>query len=382
MMRQRTSTYTKMYLVSPAIYERLLNCLDDSEKMQAEAQNKPGDDPPPKRPSEQIIENIHLEEMGQQPTPPPPLPPPPNIYPDLSEEMHRERMGGTLYPVLPGESDVVPVQPMIDEEIIGEVYGPPTNVIPEPPWGELEGDMPPPMLPPPTARRQKKSVRFGIPVDQFQEQIALNEVPTPPMLPPPASQQRPRKSVRFGVPVSQFQEQVALKHRQRLPKMKPLRKYRFGTPIIEPIQQPIQPISPPMPAQHIVTQEAYRRELAKQACGKDQLCAIKRERIPKNICPICGRAFGRSWNLSRHMSVVHTLPDEDIPMRERPMAIKGPSVNKTYMEQFPGWHPPMALKNPYKRGIRRTRFSDPYFEKVLKLDDDRGNFERWLDEPD
>lgn len=364
MMRQRTSTYSKMYLVSPAIYERLLNCLDDSEKMQTEEQNKPGEDPP-KRPSEQIIENIHMEEIRQplmeeirQPLPAPP--PPPRIYPDLNEELHRERMGGTLYPRLEEEPEYISPE----EEILGVVHGPPTSVVPQPPstdpWSELEREI----------------------------ELTGGELPA---LPPPA-RQRAKKSVRFGIPIAKFQEQVALKQRQRLQKVKPLRKYRYATPpIIEPIQQlqvPVTPqvptvprpnvIPPPMPVQHIVTQEAFRQQLAKQACGKNQLCGVKRQRLPKNVCPICGRAFGRSWNLSRHMSDVHSrLPDEDYPIED-----DRPLPEQTFTEQFASWHPPMALKNPYKRPVRRTKFYDPYYDKVQKLDGDRERFERWLGEPD
>jgi len=375
MMKQRTSTYSKMYLVSPAIYERLLNCLDDSEKIQTESQNKPSDDQPPKRPSEQIIENIHLEEIGQPASLPPPQPQP-NIYPDLTEEIHRENMGGTLYPALPIEEReyippvqaniggalypqlpteeleyISPVQPMIEENV-GEVYGPPTSTVPQPPWGEISAGPGRPMLEPPVVRK-------------------------------------PKKSVRFGIPIAKFQEQVALKQRQRVQKVKPLKKYRYGTPIIQPLQLPIQPIQQPtqkpiqsvnpMPVQHIVTQEAYNREIAKQACGKNQLCNVKSQRIPKNVCQICGRAFGRSWNLSRHMTDVHKLSG-DIEMADVPRSrrIRAP-IERRYVGQFDGWHPPMALKNPYKRTVKRTGFVDNYPEKVLKLERD---FDKWLDEPD
>jgi len=411
MMRQRSSTYSKMYLVSPGIYEKLLNCLDDTEKMQAQEHNRPNEELP-KRPSEQIIEDLHMEEIGQ-PISMPQLPPPPQpIYPDLSEELHRERMGGTLYPSVPRDVERLPrdvrdveVSQALYPSIPGEVeMSQPQPMLDNPtdPWSELEreieltGDLPPMLEPPPVRSALEPPV----------VRRSLEQPPVRPALEPPVVR-RPKKSVRFGIPIATFREQVALKQRERLQKVKPLKKYRYG-PIIEPLQHPtpIPPTSviparpllaqarlvappvrpplsqPPMPVQNITTQEAYRRELSNQACGKNKLCAtIKNQRMPKNVCPICGRTFGRNWNLTRHMSDVHSrLPDEDFPIEEdTPRTI-------TYTEQYPTWHPPLSLKSPYKRGVKNAKLKDPWnSDKVQKLDRDfvrREQFDRWMEEPD
>ena len=74
-MAIRQSPYAKMYLVSPAIYGKLLSCLDDRDKAMAESLNPPGgaDEPEEKRPSEQLLEQMHQEEINprlvvQEPT--------------------------------------------------------------------------------------------------------------------------------------------------------------------------------------------------------------------------------------------------------------------------------------------------------------------------
>lgn len=65
-MAIRQSPYAKMYLVSPAIYGKLLSCLDDRDKAMAESLNPPGgvDEPEEKRPSEQLLERMHEEEIN------------------------------------------------------------------------------------------------------------------------------------------------------------------------------------------------------------------------------------------------------------------------------------------------------------------------------
>lgn len=66
-MAIRQSPYAKMYLVSPAIYGKLLSCLDDRDKAMTESLNpdKP-DEPEEKRPSEQLLEKMHQEEINPQ----------------------------------------------------------------------------------------------------------------------------------------------------------------------------------------------------------------------------------------------------------------------------------------------------------------------------
>jgi len=77
-----TSPYAKMYMVGPAVYEKLLNCLDEVDKKMTENLNtNPVEENENLRPSERHIQTIQNEELNinEEPTlppPPPPLPPP------------------------------------------------------------------------------------------------------------------------------------------------------------------------------------------------------------------------------------------------------------------------------------------------------------------
>jgi len=64
-MALRQSPYAKMYLVSPAIYGKLLSCLDERDKAMAESLNpdRPND-PEEKRPSEKLLEEMHEAEIN------------------------------------------------------------------------------------------------------------------------------------------------------------------------------------------------------------------------------------------------------------------------------------------------------------------------------
>lgn len=62
-MTARSSPYAKMYLVSPAVYEKLLKCIDDSDKALTESMNPDVDVVEEKRPSEIALEQLHREEL-------------------------------------------------------------------------------------------------------------------------------------------------------------------------------------------------------------------------------------------------------------------------------------------------------------------------------
>ena len=62
-MSVKSSPYAKMYLVSPAIYEKLLRCLDESDLQYTESMNKPAETLEDKRPSEKAIEEMHRHEV-------------------------------------------------------------------------------------------------------------------------------------------------------------------------------------------------------------------------------------------------------------------------------------------------------------------------------
>jgi len=63
------SPYSKMYLVSPGIYEKMLKCIDEGDRCATEALNSTEVYKEEKRPSEQVLEEMYKEEMNEPPQP-------------------------------------------------------------------------------------------------------------------------------------------------------------------------------------------------------------------------------------------------------------------------------------------------------------------------
>ena len=63
----KSSPYAKMYLVSPAVYEKLLKCIDESDKAMTESLNPEAEIVEERRPSEIAVEQIHREELNPEP---------------------------------------------------------------------------------------------------------------------------------------------------------------------------------------------------------------------------------------------------------------------------------------------------------------------------
>lgn len=84
-MMRRASAYSKMYLVSPGVYERLLTCIDGCDKLETESLNKPSPDMPGKIVGE---EQMHTEDIIGGPVFPSPYPPSPFIPPAMPPPPH------------------------------------------------------------------------------------------------------------------------------------------------------------------------------------------------------------------------------------------------------------------------------------------------------
>jgi len=55
---KKVSSYSKMYLVTPSVYDKLLKCLDEGDKKITKNLNKPTVTDQPLRPSEQLLQNL------------------------------------------------------------------------------------------------------------------------------------------------------------------------------------------------------------------------------------------------------------------------------------------------------------------------------------
>ena len=55
-----------MYLVTPAIYEKLLLCIDEGDKKLLDSLNKPRDDTQDRRPAQVVIDALSHQEIKPQ----------------------------------------------------------------------------------------------------------------------------------------------------------------------------------------------------------------------------------------------------------------------------------------------------------------------------
>ena len=65
MKKRILSPYSMMYLVTPAIYEKLLLCIDEGDKKLLDSLNKPRDDTQDRRPAQVVIDALSHQEIKQ-----------------------------------------------------------------------------------------------------------------------------------------------------------------------------------------------------------------------------------------------------------------------------------------------------------------------------
>jgi hypothetical protein len=63
---KKMSSYSKMYLVTPTVYDKLLKCLDEGDKKIIHNLNKESSSDQPLRPSEQILQNMTRSDITSE----------------------------------------------------------------------------------------------------------------------------------------------------------------------------------------------------------------------------------------------------------------------------------------------------------------------------
>jgi len=61
--KQNVSPYSTMYLVTPAIYEKLLLCIDEGDKKLLDSLNKPPNASQDRRPAQVVIDALSSREI-------------------------------------------------------------------------------------------------------------------------------------------------------------------------------------------------------------------------------------------------------------------------------------------------------------------------------
>lgn len=369
MLKHVRSAYTQMYLVTPSVYEKLLKCLDEGDKRLIEGLNRP-DVPPPRRPSEQILERVgRAEVVGEmERTAEPIVEYPPSeaestfFSPTVTStpvKMHRTRSFSSL-PSLSQPSFVEPsamVAGVPVEEMQAEIFGPPevaTGIIKKTRFQE-----PAPMQEPTAPISIEKILKLPRRERRFERSFeALEDVPLAQRYPGKIKKKfKPRLA---SVPEEVIESlQLAKKPSSQITEgpsmMEVVPEREISTPQLPHIQAPMieQQISPSLAyqsrpqIQHVpqilVTPPVERR--------KPQLLAIEHglserthvaARAPKICpagegppskqriqCPICLRILSRTYGLQRHMKNVHGRDIEEYT----------PYIQKSYI-------PPLSFFDP------------------------------------
>ena len=280
----KTSPYAKMYLVSPAVYEKLLKCIDEGDKSVTEALNEPmpgpGED---KRPSEQIVEQIHLDELI------------PKKKKKITPEMLSAALADVQSTIPQPTQHTLPTIPEEDEDVLMQDQ-PPPMILNDPPTDVPMIPVPPPItfeeLP---ASSPVQPAQLALPAQPAQ--LALPAPPKPILRPPKLKAPTPRLALPMPV----------------------------QAPIVQPIQSniPIQPQfttnqprlimpdimvnpKPAVPPKCITT----RRGTICNTSTMPTLRSTNRNPGERYFCTMCSRSYSRKYDLKKHLLLKHQVMPE------------------------------------------------------------------------
>ncbi len=282
-MKPSRSPYSKMYLVTPGVYDKLLTCLDEKDKKSTELLNieKERED----RPGEKVIEDITTGDFEPQP----------------------------MEAITPVEEQ----QPQVEEFIppTPEVFGQeqqvqPQDIIEE---GEITETMQVPPGEPEILQQQQEPnplrTPCAIPTDP-------NQVIKPPLFVPSIVKRGVKRTIQQVVPKLVKQPTLLVKKKPILiaPQIRRQQQQPIPTPDIVRVQQEeqIQPdISMPSVKPRVTVKS------------------------PKKVtsCPICMKVFPRAWNLVRHISSVHKNLGSVKDLMENKVTIQQPVVQQPAVQQ-------------------------------------------------
>jgi len=274
-----SSAYSKMYLVSPGVYEKLLKCIDEEDVTATEAINVDPFTQEEKSPSEMALEQLHKDELYEK------------VHPDFGK-IKESPMDFT---------QGIPITTRIEKRI-----RPDPNI----PVGEAFGfDQPEPeQLQNVEVLQPQSDISGPLPQHIFQK---LVDVPTGPILPPSQAVPAIKKPVFKRVtPVDPLR---LVKHDHSYAQkaaLNPLYKISKGKKCSTTPQGIICSTTKP---QMDVPEEISSRQ-------------------PAAVCSICSRTFTRRYGLVRHMRDVHR--QFDFSMGD---TASRPKHLPTYKEGYPRW---------------------------------------------
>ena len=252
-MKNSNSPYSKMYLVSPGVYDKLLTCLDEKDKKSTEMLNIEKDKET-FRPGEKIIEDITSGELEQE-----------NMEEMIPENIEEQT------PEVFGENEP-PEQTIEEGEVVDEFQTPP---------GERE--IQPQIMDNPVQSPCYKSddpTRVVKEQAYYQPNVVANN--------------------------SKLSQQAASKIIKKYRTFKIPPKKVHVNPLFVSQMQPKKVLNPLFTPQQIrVEPQIQQIQKVREMEVIQPDISIQNKKQGKHQCPVCMKFFQRPWSLARHAGTVH-----------------------------------------------------------------------------
>ena len=319
-MKPLKSPYSKMYLVSPGVYDKLLTCLDEKDKKSTELLNleKERED----RPGEKVIEDITTGDFIPQQM-------------DAATQIEEQQQVQEFIPPTP---EVFGVEQQVQ----------PQDIIEE---GEITEPMQVPPGEPEIIQQEPNPLRTQCPIPTDPSQVVKQPIFIPSLV---------KKGVkRTSQPIiSKLNKQPTF-----------LAKKKLITPQIIRQQQPIEQIQNPAIGR-VQQDDQIEQDIAMPSTSRAQPIKVKSPK-KSTLCPICMKVFPRTWNLVRHLSTVHQNLGSVKDILESKVAIQQPIVQQpTTPAKVIVQNPPIVVKP--RVGFKFARDVD------APMIEDTKTFETWI----
>jgi hypothetical protein len=337
-MKPTKSPYSKMYLVTPGVYDKLLTCLDEKDKKSTELLNLEKERE--ERPGEKVIEDITTGDFEPQDV---------EEIPQITEQQQQEQQ----------QIEDIPPTP----EVFGGVE---TEVQPQIEEGEILETM---------------NVPPGEPDIQQQQQQELNPLRTPCSMSTDPNQvvQQPAfnpvgvRGVKRNVNLA---PKIEKKSRILKPSLLVQKKPVLFVPQIkrQPQQQPKPQLIVPQ-LMRVQQQEQTRPDIPMPSADPKQF----RFKSPKKAigCPICMKVFPRPWNLARHVSTVHKNLGSVKDILEN--KIVQPVVQQPSGQQAPVVPQPTGQLTQNQQILAKPRVGFQYNRDIdTAMDENMAQFDSWI----
>ena len=340
-MKKTLSTYSRMFLVTPTVYEKLLNCIDEKDKKITQDLNISKEKS--QRPSDDYMQELNIESFNE----------PREVNQEDETEFGGEDITETQQP----ESDII--------------YRDDPNVI------ESESAEPLPQstgqLDAPCVRSEEGEVipKGGL-IYRPNQTANFKAVKEPFVSIPRLSQQ---EIDQYTKPNIQHRPVIFKKPILSVPKLDPMlvdaytNKPSVSIPRLNPPQITLQNI-PKLQQDQI---DAFSKSISSKQKTIVPLIKKKKDTVKtKNYqCPVCMKFWRSKWDLRRHTNTVHAnvgnvqpLPDTDDVMLEQ---------QQQQQEDFPAW----KRTKPQKRSSSQAKL--PTLKPKFRPPggDDEGEYESW-----